>query len=107
VRLVFHFLQGGDYAKAFAELPVVTVSASSTFETVLELLATKGLHRVYVVDADGKPTSVITLTDVLRKVSLCFKHSGALLYFPRMPQIVAYTTCAHERQHQTGHATCS
>ena len=66
--MIVSCLQGGDYAKAFAALPVVTVTASSTFETVLELLSTKNLHRVYVVDAEGKPTSVITLTDVLRKV---------------------------------------
>lgn len=46
----------------------MSVTASASFEAVLEQLATKGLHRVYVTDLEGKPTSVITLTDVLRKV---------------------------------------
>jgi len=27
------------------------------------------LHRVYVVDSEGKPTSIVTLTDILRLVS--------------------------------------
>mgnify|MGYP001810235750 CR=1 FL=1 len=35
----------------------------------MELLAVKGLHRVYVTDAAGKPVSIITLTDVLRLIT--------------------------------------
>ena len=35
----------------------------------MEVLAVKGLHRVYVVDAAKKPLSIITLTDVLRLVT--------------------------------------
>jgi CBS domain-containing protein len=33
------------------------------------MLAVKGLHRVYVTDAAGKPVSIITLTDVLRLIT--------------------------------------
>lgn len=48
---------------------VVTVTAKTTFLQVLESLTPKHLHRVYVVDADNKPVSIITLTDVLRIVA--------------------------------------
>jgi CBS domain-containing protein len=47
----------------------VAVTAESTLEAVLEALAVKGLHRVYVVDGEEKPLSIITLTDVLRLVT--------------------------------------
>jgi CBS domain-containing protein len=59
----------GKWAELLTAAPVVTVTPSSTFENVLELLAVKGLHRVYVVNADGKPLSIITLTDVLRLIT--------------------------------------
>lgn len=36
---------------------------------VLNALATKGLHRVYIVDAAGAPVSIVTLTDFLRLVT--------------------------------------
>jgi CBS domain-containing protein len=48
---------------------VVAVTGASTLEQVMEVLAAKGLHRVYVVDAAKKPLSIITLTDVLRLVT--------------------------------------
>jgi CBS domain-containing protein len=48
---------------------VVVVTAATTFLQVLESLTPKHLHRVYVVDADHKPVSIITLTDVLRCVA--------------------------------------
>lgn len=35
----------------------------------MQLLAVKGLHRVYVVDGASKAVSIITLTDVLRLVT--------------------------------------
>lgn len=56
---------------------MVSVTASASFEAVLEQLATKGLHRVYVTDLEGKPTSVITLTDVLRKVGAGVRLASA------------------------------
>lgn len=67
-----HFLQAatsGKWSELLSAAPVVTVTGSNTFENVLELLAVKGLHRVYVVDAAGNPVSIITLTDVLRLIT--------------------------------------
>lgn len=59
----------GNYAAVFAASPVVTVKTTDTFETVLDALANKGLHRVYVIDANGTAVSIVTLTDVLRLVT--------------------------------------
>lgn len=59
----------GKWAELLAGAPVISVTGASTFEQVLEVLAVKGLHRVYVVDAANKPISIITLTDVLRLIT--------------------------------------
>jgi len=59
----------GKYTELLSTAPVVAVNGSNTLEEVLEILAIKGLHRVYVVDAAKKPISIITLTDVLRLVT--------------------------------------
>jgi hypothetical protein len=59
----------GKWAELLAGAPAISVTGASTFEAVLELLAIKGLHRVYVTDAAGKPMSIITLTDVLRLIT--------------------------------------
>jgi CBS domain-containing protein len=48
---------------------VIAVTGASTLEQVMEILAVKGLHRVYVVDGSKKAISIITLTDVLRLVT--------------------------------------
>lgn len=65
----------GEFAKRAAAkaggapAPLVTVKLSSTFEEVLAALTQHHLHRVYVVDAEGAPVSIITLTDVLRLIT--------------------------------------
>lgn len=59
----------GNWTALLAAAPVIAVTSSSTLEQVIEVLAVKGLHRVYVVDAAKKPLSIITLTDVLRLVT--------------------------------------
>lgn len=59
----------GDFAGLLSAAPVVAVTAGSTLEQVIEILAVKGLHRVYVVDGSKKAVSIITLTDVLRLVT--------------------------------------
>ncbi|KAL4425007.1 hypothetical protein ABPG77_002892 [Micractinium sp. CCAP 211/92] len=48
---------------------VGTVTPATTFGDLLDMLVGRKLHRVYVVDEAGKPTSIITLTDILRLVS--------------------------------------
>lgn len=47
---------------------VVSCSKESSLMSVLEVFAEKGIHRLFVVDDDTKPVSVITLTDVLRVI---------------------------------------
>eukprot|EP00775_Hariotina_reticulata_P012844 gene12844-12971_t len=59
----------GTWAQLLSGAPAISVTLSSSLENVLELLAVKGLHRVYVVDGNGNPASIITLTDVLRLVT--------------------------------------
>eukprot|EP00879_Flechtneria_rotunda_P011883 GHRR01012412.1.p1 GENE.GHRR01012412.1~~GHRR01012412.1.p1 ORF type:complete len:166 (+),score=65.08 GHRR01012412.1:1775-2272(+) len=59
----------GNWAKLLSGAPVVSVRITDTLEAVLELLAVRGLHRVYVVDDKGGPASIITLTDVLRLIT--------------------------------------
>jgi CBS domain-containing protein len=59
----------GKWAELLSGAPAISVTGASSFESVMELLAVKGLHRVYVTDAAGKPVSIITLTDVLRLIT--------------------------------------
>lgn len=58
-----------NWAEALKALPVVTVGLATSFKDVLQALVSKHLHRVYVVDGEGKPISIVTLTDALRAVS--------------------------------------
>jgi CBS domain-containing protein len=51
-----------------AERTKITVKSTSTFEELLDLVVTNRVQRAYVVDADYKPISIITLTDILRLV---------------------------------------
>jgi len=45
--------------------PPITVASSDSIEIVINQLLGNQVHRVYLVDSDGKPTSVITLSDVI------------------------------------------
>ena len=51
-----------------AELPVVTVTEDTNFEQFMDLLVAKRMHRVYVVDPEGKAQGIVSLSDVLRAV---------------------------------------
>lgn len=44
----------------------MTVGASDTVDTAVELLVASKLHRVYVLDDAERPISVVSITDVLR-----------------------------------------
>ena len=59
----------GRWAELLSGAPAVSVTGASSLEAVLELLAVRGLHRVYVINAEGKAISIITLTDVLRLIT--------------------------------------
>lgn len=59
----------GRWAELLSGAPAVFVTGASSLEAVLELLAVRGLHRVYVINAEGKAISIITLTDVLRLIT--------------------------------------
>jgi len=62
----------GPPAELLGRIPLATVTPASSFAELLFELATansnRGLHRVYVVADNGKPASIVTLTDVLRCV---------------------------------------
>jgi CBS domain-containing protein len=45
---------------------LVLATPSTTFAEVLDLVVGRRIHRVYVVDPDGKPVGCATCTDVLR-----------------------------------------
>jgi pimeloyl-ACP methyl ester carboxylesterase/CBS domain-containing protein len=48
----------------------LTVGPTSTLSAVVELLAERRVHRVYVVDAEGRAIGVVSQVDVLRCVAL-------------------------------------
>jgi len=47
---------------------VVTLRPQDTFKTVLDVITFEHIHRVYVVDFEGRPLRVITLTDLLEQL---------------------------------------
>lgn len=69
--------QGG-IAQAFGirspeQLPHTPSLASCTLDSrfgeVLDLLASLHLHRLFVVDSEGRPSGVVSLTDLLRLIA--------------------------------------
>ena len=56
-------------APASTSLAPAVLHPTDSFGAAVDLLATSGLHRVYVVDGDNRPVGVFTLTDVIRVVS--------------------------------------
>lgn len=56
---------------------VVTCHAGDTFGDALEKIVSHKVHTLYIVDKEGRPESVLTLTDILALVSdLCGKDNG-------------------------------
>jgi CBS domain-containing protein len=66
-RPLLHFLSR-DRKRGWWHLPVCT-SLDTTFETViLQFVATK-IHRMYIVDDEGKPIGEISLSDVIHQLA--------------------------------------
>lgn len=49
-------------------LRVISCAPGDTLQTAIDLLCDNGVHRVFVVDTQGAPTGVISLTDVIRTI---------------------------------------
>lgn len=47
----------------------ITIAASDSLMTVMNLLVASRLHRVYVVDGEGFPTGIVTITDIMAIIS--------------------------------------
>ncbi|PNH12790.1 SNF1-related protein kinase regulatory subunit gamma-1-like [Tetrabaena socialis] len=69
------------WSEVLKVLPLPTLKPSSTFGQLLETMAAQGLHRIYITDDDGKPVSIVTLTDVLREI---IKPEPPVHHFKRM-----------------------
>jgi len=66
-RPLVHFLSR-DRKRGWWHLPVCT-SLDTTFETViLQFVATK-IHRMYIIDEEGKPIGEISLSDVIHQLA--------------------------------------
>jgi len=56
------------YARGLADTPrdrLVSCNVNSSLGDVMKMIVKEDVHRVYVLDAQGKPTGVISLTDLL------------------------------------------
>ena len=49
--------------------PALTCGPDTPFRDVVLLLASGGVHRIYVVDDARAPVGVVTLTDVLKAIA--------------------------------------
>ncbi len=61
-------MPAGEWIAKFSpsSLNPVCTTLSSTFGQVVELLASKRLHRLWIVNEEGEPTHIVSLTDVMR-----------------------------------------
>ncbi len=74
-----------NWAEVLKALPLLSLKPSSTFGQLLETMATQGLHRLYITDDEGKPVSIVTLTDVLREI---VKPEPPAHRFQRLPDVL-------------------
>jgi CBS domain-containing protein len=42
-----------------------TILSTNTLMEAIEILVDNRLHRLYVIDSDGRPTGIVTLTDII------------------------------------------
>jgi CBS-domain-containing membrane protein len=57
------------FCAAPASRQLGAVGADATLGELLDLLAQHSWHRAYVVNGEGRPASIVTLTDILRRVA--------------------------------------
>jgi signal-transduction protein with cAMP-binding, CBS, and nucleotidyltransferase domain len=50
-------------------VPVAYLTASATFEEMLDMIVEQRVHRVYIVDAERRPIAIATLTDLLYAIA--------------------------------------
>lgn len=68
-----HFLHTvADFLKQHSphSLNVKTAAPTQSLQELVDIFVTSKLHRLWIVDAHGKPVGVITLTDILRLVTM-------------------------------------
>jgi len=58
---------------ASTKIPPQTLSGDSTLGDVISRMAEMKIHRIFVVDSDGKPNNVITMTSIM---NIFASHSG-------------------------------
>jgi CBS domain-containing protein len=70
-----------------AKKELVTCRPKDTVETVMEKMVTNRVHRVYVVDDQGRPSNVITMTTIMRVFSTPSEniHQGGRLHASAIP----------------------
>jgi len=57
-------------------IPLARCSPDSTLGQVISLAAKEKVHRIFVIDTEGKPVSVVSLTSLLR----VFNHPGSVSF---------------------------
>jgi len=70
------YQQGLEYHKGKDFLPVFHIPAKSTLEYTLKKLASVDAHRLWVLDEEDHPISVITLTDIFHLLNPTFKETS-------------------------------
>jgi CBS domain-containing protein len=58
--------------------PLITCSPTATLMDVIDKLAEAEVYRLYVVNEDGEPIAVITLTDIINAVMLLATHDATI-----------------------------
>jgi len=48
--------------------PIPAAPPTATLAEILALLSTSGVYRIWIINSEGKPSSVVTLTDILHLI---------------------------------------
>eukprot|EP00884_Botryococcus_braunii_P000297 jgi/Botrbrau1/10268/Bobra.0140s0021.1 len=60
----------GEWDVVLQDVPLVTCTLESTVAEVIRSVLDAQIHRIYVMDADRRPIGIITLTDLLRLLTV-------------------------------------